>query len=305
MGRRATITIEIVRAFLEEKGYVLLSNEYTRSSDKNLLIWCGKEGHEPYYTRWNDIKTGYGCRQCAIEENANRKRHSYEHVKNIIESNGDMLISDNYVNNLTDLEIKCGKWNNIYKAPFGRYQDKTYGCCCYCANNKKVTYEECKEELEKFNYSLLTKEEDYVNGSTKILIMCDKGHTYEQRLSIFKRMHRCPHCKHSKGESLIKYYLSKYNIKFDEQKKYKNLKGVNNGLLSYDFYLPQYNLLIEFQGEYHDGTARNSTEKTLTKQQEQDKRKREYAINNNIKLLEIWYWDIENIEQILIKELNL
>ena len=40
-------------------------------------------------------------------------------------------------------------------------------------------------------------------------------------------------------------------------------------------------------------------------QKEHDKRKRNYAKDNNIKLLEIWYWDFNNIENILIKELNL
>ena len=69
--------------------------------------------------------------------------------------------------------------------------------------------------------------------------------------------------------------------------------------------MPSYNLLIEFQGEYHDGTARNQTEEGFKKQQEYDKKKKEYAKNNNIDLLEIWYWDFNNIENILIEKLSL
>ena len=71
------------------------------------------------------------------------------------------------------------------------------------------------------------------------------------------------------------------------------------------FYLPKYNKLIEYQGEYHDGTARNQNKKQFKKQQEHDERKRKYAKDNDIDLLEIWYWDFKNIENILIKELNL
>ena len=37
-------------------------------------------------------------------------------------------------------------------------------------------------------------------------------------------------------------------------------------------------------------------------QQEHDRRKKEYAQKNNIKFLEIWYWDIDKIEEILNKE---
>jgi hypothetical protein len=43
----------------------------------------------------------------------------------------------------------------------------------------------------------------------------------------------------------------------------------------------------------------------LKRQQEHDKRKKEYAQQNNINLLEIWYWDFDNIEQILNNELKL
>ena len=89
------------------------------------------------------------------------------------------------------------------------------------------------------------------------------------------------------------------------QKKYKDLTGVNSGLLSYDFYIPQKNILIEYQGEYHDGTAGNQTNEEFIIQQEHDRRKRQYAKDHNIKLLEIWYWDFDNIEEILSRELGL
>ena len=42
----------------------------------------------------------------------------------------------------------------------------------------------------------------------------------------------------------------------------------------------------------------------FNKQQEHDRRKKEYAKYNNIKLLEIWYWDFDNIEEILHKQIK-
>lgn len=47
------------------------------------------------------------------------------------------------------------------------------------------------------------------------------------------------------------------------------------------------------------------TKKDFEKQLEHDRRKREYAKQHNIKLLEIWYYDMDNIEDILVKKLNL
>ena len=128
---------------------------------------------------------------------------------------------------------------------------------------------------------------------------------------------RCPECQYSKGEEVISnYFISKGFIKIDQddfkqltdknkdyyyipQKEFKGLIGLKGGLLSYDFYLPKLNLLIEYQGNYHDGTVPNQTEEEYKYQLEHDKRKCEYAMNNNIKLLEIWYWDFDKIEQIL------
>ena len=71
--------------------------------------------------------------------------------------------------------------------------------------------------------------------------------------------------------------------------------------------LPKYNLLIEFQGEQHERCMDifHATENDFKKQQEHDKRKREYAEEHNIELLEIWYWDYDKIENILSQELNI
>lgn len=115
----------------------------------------------------------------------------------------------------------------------------------------------------------------------------------------------CNICNKSKGEEEIKIILEKYNIEYDIQKKFDNLLGLGGGNLSYDFYLHEYNLLIEYQGEFHDGTAITQSEKQYSKQIIHDKRKRKYSEHHNIKLLEIWYWDYDNIEEILIRELEL
>jgi hypothetical protein len=70
---------------------------------------------------------------------------------------------------------------------------------------------------------------------------------------------------------------------------------------SYDFYLPIYNLLIEYQSIQHEHyiPGLHKSIKDFEIQQEHDRRKREYANKNNIKLLEIWYYDFDRINEIL------
>jgi ribosomal protein S27E len=114
----------------------------------------------------------------------------------------------------------------------------------------------------------------------------------------------CPICSESKGEKRIRSWLNERHLYFEAQKEFDCLFGIGGGYLSYDFYLPNENLLIEYQGEFHDGNGNEYLMENLKYQQEHDRRKRAYAYRNNIKLLEIWYWDYDNIEKILDEKIT-
>ena len=82
--------------------------------------------------------------------------------------------------------------------------------------------------------------------------------------------------------------------------KYEDLVGINNIPLSYDFYLHDYNLLIEYQGQQHEKPVDwFGGEEKFKRQKEIDKMKSNYAKEHNIELMEIWYWDFDNIGKIL------
>lgn len=119
-------------------------------------------------------------------------------------------------------------------------------------------------------------------------------------------LYPCKCCNITKGEKSIMNYLDNNCIVYEHQKKYDNLFGVNSGYLSYDFYIEDKNLLIEFQGKQHYEAIEDfGGQEYFNIQQEHDRRKRQYAKDNNITLLEIAYWDFENIEEILSRELGL
>ena len=142
----------------------------------------------------------------------------------------------------------------------------------------------------------------------------------------------CPKCNESKGEKECKrVFISKdfieinqenyeklletemnNNIYFIPQKEFKDLIGLKGGLLSYDFYIPKLNHLVEYDGEFHYKPIKKyknepikDAEERLRKQQIHDKLKNEYCIKHNIKLLRIPYWEFDNIETILTKELDI
>lgn len=134
----------------------------------------------------------------------------------------------------------------------------------------------------------------------KYKFICDKcGHVWKPRLESINRGCWCINCSCSKGEDRITKYLIGNSITYEIQKKYKGLLGLGRGLLSYDFYLPDYNLLIEYQGKQHDGNSDRQSKEDFNKQVEHDIRKWNYARDNKINLLEIWYWNYNKIEEIL------
>ena len=158
-------------------------------------------------------------------------------------------------------------------------------------NNKKSPFEVTPRSNKKYKF------------------ICEEcGNEFERTLTNLNQADRgvfCRECNSSQLEIKTKNILNKYNIKYETQVKYERLLGLRNGNLSYDFYLPNYNLLIECQGIQHKKWQKTwMSKKDFEKQLEHDERKRNYAKENNINLLEIWYYDIDNIEEMLIKELN-
>ena len=112
-------------------------------------------------------------------------------------------------------------------------------------------------------------------------------------------------CMISSGEYYLITYLMSNNIKYEYQKRFDDCRGIGDKPLSYDFYLPYYNLLIEYQGmQHYEPVILFGGEEQFEIQQEHDRRKREYAKSNGYNLLEIPYYDYDNIQEILDKALS-
>jgi len=110
----------------------------------------------------------------------------------------------------------------------------------------------------------------------------------------------------SLGEFAIYDFLTKNNIEFEKEKKFKNLISPKNKLLRYDFYIQSHNLLIEFDGKQHFEKVKWQNDQTDEQVEERynylvecDNLKNEYADFNKIKLYRIKYTELNNIDNIL------
>ena len=62
----------------------------------------------------------------------------------------------------------------------------------------------------------------------------------------------CGRCKTSRGEEKVKEVLDKLKITYKQQYTFKDCINPNTGyLLRFDFYLPDYNCCIEYDGIQH------------------------------------------------------
>lgn len=85
---------------------------------------------------------------------------------------------------------------------------------------------------------------------------------------------------------------------------------IDNVRYKFDFYLPHFNLFIEYDGEQHYELVHfgrmddKQAQLNLKKIQVRDEIKNKYCENNNINLLRIPYWEKENIETIINSHLQ-
>lgn len=103
----------------------------------------------------------------------------------------------------------------------------------------------------------------------------------------------------STGEEKILKILIDKKVKFETQKRFKDCRDKKP--LPFDFYLPDYNCCIEYDGLGHYKIAESGwrTAENVKKTQDHDNIKTQYCKDNNINLIRISYKDYNNIEQIL------
>lgn len=104
----------------------------------------------------------------------------------------------------------------------------------------------------------------------------------------FRAGHRCRECMASNGETWISYWLREKSIQYVSQKEFDGCKDKRS--LPFDFYLPSYNLAIEYDGKQHfEPTKFFGGEEAYQYLHKHDLLKNQYCKNNNINLLRIPY----------------
>lgn len=269
---------------------------------------CGtiKEVRLTYITNNKTKDCGCGHRQRL--QGAIKKK--YEHLIGT-QINGwtilDIIPPDsNDTKTLAHCKCKCGAIKNVQLSYIINERSKDCGC------GRKNTLRETRTKNivgQRFGKLVVVELLEKSNRFNRRLYRCkcDCGNEIIVPSSslITDHTHSCG-CLLSYYNMYIKQFLDTNNI--ENQSEYTVFIG--NKYYRFDFYLPQYNLFIEYDGKQHYepvqyyGNNIEDAKNALRKTQEHDKIKDKYCKDNNINLLRIPYWENNNIETIISNHLQ-
>lgn len=139
----------------------------------------------------------------------------------------------------------------------------------------------------------------YTDDNLPICIQCKKhGDFYMSPYKLISERKGCPKCYsyQSEGEKKVRQILEEYGIKFEQEKTLPYLEYKMP--LYFDFFIPEYNIAIEYQGPQHFKPIDFfGGKEAFREQQTRDKIKREWCKINNIELIEVNFFQ-DTLEQL-------
>lgn len=302
-----------VKSYCKEKGFTLLTEYIHRCGDIFEYI-CDKHRDKGIKTSTYDqmVSCGRGCMECGIESRGIKHRFDENKFKVLIESKGFIYVGYDYDNinskykkvnihfmcpNHIDKGVQKIKYNNLLNSN---------GRCKYCAGRER-TKEDLQNELNEL-HGLVTILE-YTDYASPLKAKCNICNLeWETKGVNLTQGHRCPNCAKSNFELEIAKILDKWGYSHIDEFWYKNCRNKNP--LPFDFYLDDFNILIEADGEHHYKPIRRGSmtdddaEDRLKQIIFHDEIKTEYCKANNIPLIRIPYWERDHAEYFLFNELS-
>jgi very-short-patch-repair endonuclease len=249
-----------------------------------VIITCPEHGD--FEQSHHSHLIGFGCSICS----GMKKLTNEEFIKRSKNINGDKYDYSlvDYFNGKSKIKLICLIHGVFEQSPSLHISHKQG--CPKCAGRHKTTEDFIKLSKEingdKYNYDKTI----FINFNTKVIITCKKHGDFEQTPAHHLNGQSCPICNLSKGENKIKQFLEKFNIKFNRQKTFDGCEYKKK--LQFDFYLPDYNICIEYDGIQHFKPIDFfGGEKSFSECKEKDNMKTDYCAENNISLIRIPYYD--------------
>lgn len=246
--------------------------------------------HGDFSAMANSLLSGHGCPECA----KNKRLTVDDFIKkaNVVHNNKYIYTNVKFNNSNDDVEIICPE-HGVFKQNVTHHL-RGHGCP-KCAKNIPLTTEEfvqraIKVHGDKYDYSKSV----YDRHNHKLCIICKEHGEFWQTPNSHLDGKGCPICSQSHLEFEIQKLLTENKIEFEQQYKFDFIKDTRE--LPFDFYLKNYNTVIECQGVQHF-KGNNTFYKDFEDRLKKDKIKYTKCIENGINIL--YYTQEKNIKSFI------
>jgi formylmethanofuran dehydrogenase subunit E len=163
-------------------------------------------------------------------------------------------------NSHSKINIYCKKCGTLFNQTVSHHIWSKSGCrVCYgnSPNTVDKILKKSKDVHGDGRYLYPNINDEKISAFSKITILCNNcDNVFKQTVaSHLNKKNGCNRCSKSKTETLIENYLISNKIEFIPQ--YKFDKCIYKKKLPFDFFLPKYNLCIEYDGEQHFNSRRD------------------------------------------------
>lgn len=288
--------------------------EYVTSKDKIKIMHnvCGNI----WYPIASQFVQGIShCPKCSRVNKGENRRSNIEDLYqrlNIIHKGKLEFDLSNYRNQKSRVKYHCNVCS--YSGEMAINNALGGHGCSHCANlhrndNTRLSIPKLKEAIKQMypngEYELLSNY--YHNSYTKLTFKHTKcGNNFVTTWNAFRSSGvGCPKCQASTGENKVMQYLNTHEIDYQYAYLIPDLKDQKS--LHFDFWLPQYQVAIEYDGIQHyiptqfnfEGTAK--AKQVFNRMHKHDLAKNDYCANKGIKLIRIAY--NQSVKKVLDDEL--
>lgn len=269
---------------LISKYNIIDVSSYLNYKSRNIELRCHIHGNFSVSMSKKSSFCKLKCKLCDIKER----------MQNLISKFGSIeynysLMSECEFKINNKVPIICKKHGVFYQTIGNHFYNKQR--CSKCVGGIKLPMFEI---ASKTNYRVMSYQKGYVD------LNCNIHGIF--RKSVTKLQQGCPKCgDKSTGEKAISNFMEQSDIKFEKQKKMSGCKYKRD--LRFDFYLPEYNVCVEYDGKQHFEPVFGDIEFELTIVRDDIKTK--YCNDNHIELIRISYKDKDQIIDILKDRLKL
>jgi hypothetical protein len=273
------------------------------------------EDHEWQSTPNDRINQQQGCPCCdgkkVVQSNCLKTTHPEIAKEWHPTKNGNLTAEMVTVGRDTKVWWKCSmaedhEWQaTIYSRTKGNGCSCCRGLTAVTSNCLATTHPEIAKEWHPSKNENLIPHMLTAGSRKKVWWQCSNNHEWQAVVSQRTRGNGCQQCKiNSIGEKRIEEILYKNNILFQKQWNDKSCRDIKPLLFDFAVKINDRIKLIEYQGQQHYkpisfGAKRINAKTMFDKVRKHDTIKKNWCLKKNIQLLEIPYWKLKDIIELI------